>query len=1235
MENEVEPETSVEKPKEKLTKAQKKEKYRQDYPEPIKSRREQLKAEFVKTDEKRLDRLDDIFFGYFEEDFAAGVNIFGTVVDHFKAMPDKSKQNAKNLATMHLKAFQTWLDARDDVEDLKKKYLTIEIQIAALQSCTGSTSHYYDLLAPIFDFSSDNLEEEMKKSIQERIAKKEFKEAAEIVIANNMQKYFGFQQLIVPLILQDRTHIVMEYIKNIPTLQKEYVQWYDHFIGMSEIAVSMELEKWEGSMTVKPSRFCGKSLEKYMNTIFNKLAKEYDLDITCEKDAPKYNDKKLEKALKHFVGNRYDPDAKQIATDDVYFQQIRSTLNQSSRSVVEEFLFYLWTSNDKEKQIDALSWIFLLNIDPHSKDVPGKIRDYFRDGDRSLITEAKELLQIRLSKEIPLDGQKLYLIEGKDITITIVKNDADLEILNSHLKFYLDSDEDEHKFVGFDTEWRPSHLCTSLSEKIAIMQLYFGNQVWIVDCVELERNSSTREESWKKFANRLLKSKLQIIGFDLPNDIDALLSIKMLKNYISMEEIKNVYCLKRLTENINDIDPNVLGLEKRFFKLSDLTKNLLGIQLNKTEQCSNWQARPLRKDQIVYAAMDAYVVILKDHKDPTKRLQRPYEIKCIVDTMLLGWGKHLRRVGIDVIIPSDCDAADFLKKIRTMKKQGGEYLRYILTVPSKNLLALRGDYGQLVIDFPDVVGKLPIEQLCSFFDKFNIDIRPDDVFLRCTKCNSRCLLKFPSPYVHFLHQYHIIFLQNVYRSDMKEFPLEYWIEKMRKVNKNDYEGIEVKLTRPSEESDWIVATTSQGSLHITRNIVIHNNRDDGVRVRISKVPDDTFQRPNLVFSICGDCGTVFYDGKRNKLFNEHSLDSKVIKEKARKFGEEYVNGDWKDLDLDRIEISPITGGQSNLLFLVSAGCELEIPQFLIRIYCQLSSDEDVMTNNLTFALLAERGLGPKLYGFFKGGRLEEFLHCTTFNEDDTRIAKNSEKIGKLFPRYHEREFPIQKSPRAIAVMRDMIEVLRIKGCEKHTIVTDQVDFKNHPETLSLEMLTSELDEFEKMAKIFNETVVFCHNDLAPANILEFQNGNLMFIDYEYGCYNWRGYDVGMHMSELAFDYRDSNGNGYKIEQSMFVNNHPNFEIIARSYIEQLYNMKAENPKRIFPKTDDKEYEIGRFLNECLFFFPLTNLYWAIWSLRNHYLNYDNGINLEMAANDRFAIYFYLKSRSKQIYNELC
>ncbi len=43
--------------------------------------------------------------------------------------------------------------------------------------------------------------------------------------------------------------------------------------------------------------------------------------------------------------------------------------------------------------------------------------------------------------------------------------------------------------------------------------------------------------------------------------------------------------------------------------LSALVESLLGLPLDKRDQISNWSRRPLRENQVVYAALDAYVLL--------------------------------------------------------------------------------------------------------------------------------------------------------------------------------------------------------------------------------------------------------------------------------------------------------------------------------------------------------------------------------------------------------------------------------------------------------------------------------------------------------------------------------------------------------------------------------------------------------------------------------------------------
>ncbi|EGT33539.1 CBN-MUT-7 protein [Caenorhabditis brenneri] len=840
----------------KLTKAQKKEKYRKDIPEPIKSRRECLKSVMNGREEDREQNVRRLNFNYFDEDYRSQppVNMYARAVDTLKAMPDKGKTGGQCLAEWYLKDFDSWLKEKAGREEqLRNEFLTPNVQGEALKACTVNQKA---LLCRVFDISQERLIEDMTELLSAAVQKQDYSNAAEYALQYNLAHKHSFEELALPLLLSGKEQLAYKLLEGQVEMQKELVKFLDSMSGASITTVEKILEpyKMKNIMTVQTERFSGKTLDKLIQTVIVRNVNDYNFDPNLAKYAPKHSVHGISKNLKYNINERYNNGR----SDDVYFQHMVDGFKDCP-SVREETLYWLWDSNDYQKQVDAISLAMHFGFDHSSSThLPGKMKDFFRAPD-SRMKEAEELLKTRKTMQTPGSNEVLYVNEEeKQYPIIIVKSESDLNNLCSQLNAL--SKSPDQAYVGFDSEWKPTNVTSN-------KQLFFADKVWLVDVVELG-NANVSDDWWQKFAVKLfIDNKFRIIGFDMRNDLDAMLTIPALKNFLKIEKINNCFDLKRLAENICDVDMEILELPKKTFKLADLTLHFLNVTLDKTEQCSNWQCRPLRKNQIIYAALDAVVVVdtfrkimeitlerdssidmanivnnsnvlapkkekssktvrklktipwkeiyetLRHHRDTRKPLQKPHEIQVIVDTMLLGFGKHLRRCGIDVYLPRD--VSDFRAKLKLISRLGGDFKRHIITVPSKSYDALKQDYEKFVIALPDLNSKPPMDQLTAFFDIFNIDIRPEDEYLRCIECNSRLQIKFPGPVLHFLHQYSVIFLQNVYRPDMSEFK---------------------------------------------RQTAIHNNLPEGVEVRIHKVPDDEFQRPNICFYVCGDCGAVANDG---------------------------------------------------------------------------------------------------------------------------------------------------------------------------------------------------------------------------------------------------------------------------------------------------------------------------------------------------------------------------------------
>lgn len=107
--------------------------------------------------------------------------------------------------------------------------------------------------------------------------------------------------------------------------------------------------------------------------------------------------------------------------------------------------------------------------------------------------------------------------------------------------------------------------------------------------------------------------------------------------------------------------------------------------------------------------------------------------------------------------------------------------------------------------------------------------------------------------------------------------------------------------------------------------------------------------------------------------------SRDAERRAYQWCREYLGGAWRRVRPEELRISPVSGGLSNLLFRCSLPNHLpsvgeEPREVLLRLYgAILQGVESLVLESVMFAILAERSLGPQLYGVFPEGRLEQYL----------------------------------------------------------------------------------------------------------------------------------------------------------------------------------------------------------------------------------------------------------------------
>eukprot|EP01134_Creolimax_fragrantissima_P002362 CFRG2362T1 len=151
--------------------------------------------------------------------------------------------------------------------------------------------------------------------------------------------------------------------------------------------------------------------------------------------------------------------------------------------------------------------------------------------------------------------------------------------------------------IGMDFEWRP-RLFTADIERCALWQLAKNDAVYLVDMVNLS------PECILQFATNLLAVEdIKLVGYGLKEDVVRLRHATG-DTQLNLDRVIDLHVLQRLLfEYSMKEEHDVNG------GLSGVCNYWLGKPLDKRNQMSDWERRPLRPAQAEYAALDAHCLI--------------------------------------------------------------------------------------------------------------------------------------------------------------------------------------------------------------------------------------------------------------------------------------------------------------------------------------------------------------------------------------------------------------------------------------------------------------------------------------------------------------------------------------------------------------------------------------------------------------------------------------------------
>ncbi|KAM9301588.1 choline kinase alpha-like isoform 2-T2 [Gastrophryne carolinensis] len=335
--------------------------------------------------------------------------------------------------------------------------------------------------------------------------------------------------------------------------------------------------------------------------------------------------------------------------------------------------------------------------------------------------------------------------------------------------------------------------------------------------------------------------------------------------------------------------------------------------------------------------------------------------------------------------------------------------------------------------------------------------------------------------------------------------------------------------------------------------------------------------------------------------------------KAYRWCKEFLPGAWRFLEEERFRITAIRGGLSNMLFLCSLPedekcLDNEPRNVLLRLYgailqmsCNKGENQETQRENffqgaaamvmesVMFAILAERSLGPKLYGIFPQGRLEEFIPSRKLETEELSVPHLSAEIAEKMARFHGMSMPFNKEPKWLfgTMEKYLKQVLKIK-------FTKESQIRKLNKLLSFN-LPKEMSSLRTLLEATSSPVVFCHNDCQEGNILlldakeNCDKHKLMLIDFEYSSYNYRGFDIGNHFCEWMYDYTHEKFPFFKANFSRYPSKKQQLHFIA-SYMATFQPGYENQSNEERTKTElEMLTEINRFALASHFF-------WGLWSI---------------------------------------
>ncbi|KAL7299335.1 hypothetical protein TKK_0007911 [Trichogramma kaykai] len=670
---------------------------------------------------------------YFESapnPYYSALKILVNTNDFYKIKPSNS------LALTVMDEFMDW------IKPMKEKYkdcLVVELKIAAYKLVARQkNAQLLRTVSNVYEFA--NSKKYFIPITKLYVNDKKYKEAGQLVELCQLQDEFSEPEiLILPLILQNKNSIAEGIMKNHPHLQTKLVTFLDNMLAPDNNPQQI-MDRYIIDNSIPDVQFSTYQI-KSIAKLVARLAKQFNLPPEA---CPYLHKKRGAGAVQFLVYKRY-VDCSLSA--DSFREMVKEAIGDDTRMQLNVVITL--SGNDVP---EAYNFAKFYNI-PKS-DWPLPLTIYEKDNRKTHTDDTRQIFEEECWDEedrtnyynLSLPRDKILIVDNREA----FKNFLGIGLFNVDI-------------VGIDSEWKPSFSIKK--PELALIQIATQSNIYILDVIKLGPGNP---DLWTKLGTNLLNNKdILKLGFGIVQDINviqenlpALSNIKVSHDgYLDLSHL-----WKRLLEEDQFSFPYKGDENFTNENLSKLVELCFGAKLNKSNQFSNWERRPLRENQIIYAALDAYCLLeiyntlnlqcrrlgisfpedfhrhhspveeatveatlLHSHGEKTSNKEDNQtrtitSISFVCDSMFGALARQLRKCGIDCFyIANDT---------------GGEH-NFRLALANKRVLLTRNFAQYLPFGHCyEVVEHKPVEQLVEVLQHFKIKVKESNIFSRCQVCNT-------------------------------------------------------------------------------------------------------------------------------------------------------------------------------------------------------------------------------------------------------------------------------------------------------------------------------------------------------------------------------------------------------------------------------------------------------------------------------------------------------------------